>query len=80
MATETANVYEAKTRLSQLVDKAASGEDVVVSRNGKPLARITRLEPPRRRIRFGVLEGEIRIARDFDVPLPDEVLAGFEGR
>jgi prevent-host-death family protein len=80
MAAETVNIYEAKTRLSQLVDKAASGEDVVVSRNGKPLARITRLEPPRRRIRFGVLKGKIRIARDFDAPLPDEVLAGLEGR
>jgi prevent-host-death family protein len=80
MTTETVNIYEAKTKLSQLVDKAASGEDVVVSRNGKPLARITRLEPPRRRIRFGVLKGKIRIARDFDAPLPDDALAGFEGR
>jgi prevent-host-death family protein len=80
MATEAVNIYEAKTKLSQLVDKAAAGEDVVVSRNGKPLARITRLEPPRRRIRFGVLKGKIRIARDFDAPLPDEVLGGFEGR
>lgn len=80
MATEAVNIYEAKTKLSQLVDKAAAGEDVVVSRNGKPLARITRLEPARRRIRFGVLKGKIRIARDFDAPLPDEVLAGFEDR
>ena len=80
MTTETVNIYEAKTRLSQLVDKAASGEDVVVSRHGKPLARITRLEPPRRRIRFGILKGKIRIARDFDAPLPDDALAGFEGR
>lgn len=80
MTTETVNIYEAKTKLSQLVDKAAAGEDVVVSRNGKPMARITRLQPPRRRVRFGVLKGKIRIARDFDAPLPDEVLAGFEGR
>jgi prevent-host-death family protein len=80
MTTETVNIYEAKTRLSQLVDKAASGEDVVVSRNGKPLVRITRLEPPRSRIRFGILKGKIRIARDFDAPLPDDALAGFEGR
>lgn len=41
---ESVNIYEAKTRLSQLVDKAAGGQDVVVSRNGKPLARITGLE------------------------------------
>lgn len=74
------NIYDAKTRLSQLVDKAAAGEDVIVSRNGKALVRITRLEAPRRRIKFGVLKGKIRIAHDFDAPLPDEVIAGFEGR
>jgi len=77
---ETVNIYEAKTKLSQLVDKAASGEDVVVSRNGKPLVRITRLEASKRRIRFGVLKGKIKVARDFDAPLPDAVLAGFQGR
>ncbi|MEO8124083.1 MAG: type II toxin-antitoxin system prevent-host-death family antitoxin [Burkholderiales bacterium] len=77
---ETVNIYDAKTRLSQLVDKAASGEDVVVSRNGKPLVRITRLEVPKRRIKFGVLKGKLEVPADFDAPLPDEVLAGFEGR
>ena len=43
----TVNIYDAKTRLSQLVDQAAAGEDVVVSRNGKPLARLTRLDKPK---------------------------------
>lgn len=76
----TVNIYEAKTRLSQLVDKAAAGEDVVVSRNGKPLARITRLDAPKRRVRFGVLKGKLTIPEDFDAPLPADVLAGFEGR
>jgi prevent-host-death family protein len=75
---EAVNIYEAKTRLSQLVDKAASGEDVVVSRNGKPLVRITQLEATRRRIKFGVLKGKVRVAPDFDAALPDEVLATFE--
>jgi prevent-host-death family protein len=77
---ETVNIYDAKTRLSQLVDKAAAGEDVVVSRNGRPLVRITRLAGPPRRIRFGVLQGRLAIADDFDAPLPHEVLASFEGR
>jgi prevent-host-death family protein len=77
---ESINIYKAKTRLSQLVDKAAGGEDVVVSRNGKPLVRITRLQEPRRTIKFGVLKGKVRIAADFDAPLPDDALAGFEGR
>lgn len=76
---ETVNIYEAKTRLSQLVDKAVSGEDVVVSRNGKPLVRITRLDAPKRRISFGLLKGRLSVPRDFDAPLPDDVVAGFEG-
>lgn len=76
----TVNIYDAKTRLSQLVDKAAAGEDVVVSRNGKPLVRITRLESPKRRIKFGLLKGKLAIPDDFDAPLPADVLAGFEGR
>jgi prevent-host-death family protein len=45
---ESVNIYEAKTHLSQLLDKAAAGQDVVVCRNGKPLARITRLEGGKR--------------------------------
>jgi prevent-host-death family protein len=77
---ETVNIYDAKTRLSQLVDKAAAGEDVIVSRNGRPLVRITRLEGAKRQVRFGVLKGKIRIAKDFDAPLPEDVLAAFEGR
>ena len=77
---ETVNIYDAKTRLSQLVDRAASGEDVVVSRNGKPLVRITRLQEPKRRITFGLLKGKVTVAADFDAPLPAEVLAGFEAR
>ncbi len=76
----TVNVYDAKTHLSQLLDKAASGEDVVVCRNGKPVARITRLESGKRPIKFGVLKGKLRVADDFDAPLPDHILAEFEGR
>jgi prevent-host-death family protein len=75
------NIYDAKTRFSQLVDKAAAGEDVVVCRNGKPIARITRLEGrQKQRLVFGVLKGKVKIARDFDAALPPDVLASFEGR
>lgn len=77
---ESVNFDKAKARLSRLVDQAAAGEDVIVSRNGKPVARITQLAPPRPKVRFGVLAGKLRIAADFDAPLPDEVLARFEGR
>jgi prevent-host-death family protein len=77
---ETVNIYDAKTRLSQLVDKAASGEDVVVCRNGKPLVRITQLEDTKSVVRFGLLKGKVKLSADFNAPLPTDVLAGFEGR
>lgn len=77
----TFNVYEAKTHLSKLIDVAASGEDVVIARNGKPVARITALQPRKQHFRLGLLKDEGGwIADDFDDPLPEDVLAGFEGR
>lgn len=72
------NIYEAKTQLSKLIDRAANGEDVVIARNGRPVARLTALAEAKPAIRFGVLKGKISIADDFDAPLPDEVLAAFE--
>lgn len=77
---ETVNIYAAETRLSELVDKAASGEDVVLCRNGKPLVRITRFEKPLRKIKFGVLRDRVTVASDFDALLPVDVMAAFEGR
>ncbi len=76
---ESVNIYDAKTRLSQLVDQAAAGQDVVVCRNGKPLARITRLQEPKPGVRFGVLQGVFQVPADFDAPLPPSALASFEG-
>ena len=76
---EAVNIYDAKTRLSQLVDKAAAGQDVIVSRNGKPLVRITQLAQPQRTVKFGLLKGRVKMAADFNAPLPADALAGFEG-
>jgi antitoxin (DNA-binding transcriptional repressor) of toxin-antitoxin stability system len=77
---ETRRHLRSQRRLSRLIDLAASGVDVVVSGNGPPLARITRLvgvgKAP---IRFGVLKGKVRIAAEFAAPLPPQVLAGFGG-
>jgi len=78
--TPTVNIYEAKTQLSKLVDLASSGTDVVIARAGKPVARLTALKQEKRPIVYGLLEGQGWIADDFDDPLPDEILAGFEGR
>lgn len=74
------NVYQAKTQLSKLIDVAAAGRDVVIARGGKPVARLTRLQNPPRKIRFGLLKGKVRVSKDFDAPLSDDVLAQFQGR
>jgi antitoxin (DNA-binding transcriptional repressor) of toxin-antitoxin stability system len=71
------NIYDAKTQLSKLIEEAAAGNDVVIARGGKPVARLTRLGPPK--LKFGVPKGKVKISTDFDAPLPSEVLGIFEG-
>jgi prevent-host-death family protein len=75
---KTINIYEAKTRLSQLVQEAASGRDVLIARAGRPVARLTRVQTTERRRRLGVLDGRLRLPGDFSRPLPDETLRAFE--
>jgi len=73
------NIHAAKTHLSRLVDQAAAGEEIVIARAGKPVARLVQLEEkPKKRI-LGLLKGQLKIPKDFDDPLPDEILALFEG-
>lgn len=79
MARRSINIYEAKTHLSKLVDQAAAGEDILISRAGKPVARLTRLDEKKRVVRFGRLKGAVKVAMDFDAPLPEDVLKRFEG-
>ena len=74
------NLYEAKTQLSKLVDEAASGEEIVIAKAGKPRARLVSLAPVgRNKRRPGGAKGRIRIAKDFDAPLPPEILQAFLG-
>jgi prevent-host-death family protein len=72
------NIYEAKTHLSQLVDQAAAGEDVVIARNGRPVARLVPVEQkPGRRVP-GAWKGKVWIAPDFD-ETPQELIDLFYG-
>ena len=74
------NLYEAKTRLSELVEQARQGETVVIAKNGTPMAKLVALDvPPKPKIIFGLMKGEIDIADDFDAPLPDDLLSMFYG-
>jgi prevent-host-death family protein len=70
-------VHEAKTHLSRLLTRVAAGEDVVITRSGRPVARLVPVERTGRR-RLGTDRGRIVIADDFDAPLPDDTLAAFE--
>lgn len=72
------NLYDAKTNLSKLVDQAAMGEDVVIARNGKPVARITSLKVAKRAVKFGVLKDTLTVPGDFDMSLPADILSSFE--
>ncbi len=75
------NIYEAKTRLSELVAQAHQGETIVIAKNGTPLAKLVPLDAPAKpKIVFGLMKGEFIEADDFDAPLPDDLLALFEGR
>ncbi len=80
MADHVINLYEAKTRLSNLVDRAAAGEEIIIAKAGKPMARLVPLAQPRPVRKPGGWEGKVWIADDFDDPLPDDIMAGFEGR
>jgi len=73
------NVYEAKTHLSQLIDRAAAGEEIVIARAGRPVARLIALAGPGGRRRSpGAWRGQVSIAADFD-DLPEEIDAAFRG-
>ncbi len=74
---ETVNLYQAKTHLSDLVDRAAKGEEIVIAKAGKPVARLVPLAGAERGRSPGGWEGVVWIAEDFDAPLPAELLAGF---
>ena len=73
------NLYEAKSQLSSLVEEAASGTEIIIAKAGVPRARLGPIKTVARR-RPGGSKGRIRIARDFDAPLPPNLLAAFTGK
>lgn len=72
------NVHEAKTQLSKLLARVALGEEVIIARAGKPVARLVPVQRPRGRRVLGGDKGKVFIADDFDGPLPDAILESFE--
>ena len=72
------NVHEAKTNLSRLLSQVEAGEDVVIARSGKPVARLVRFQPQGKR-QFGSWKGRIILDDSFFDPLPEEELSAWEG-
>ena len=72
-------LYEAKTRLSELVERAAAGEEIVIAKGNTPMARLMPLRVVTPECVPGRWAGKLMIAEDFDAPLSDEMLAAFEG-
>ena len=75
---KTVNVHEAKTHLSRLLALVSRGEEIVIARAGKPIARLVPIAASGGARRLGIDRGRIVIAPDFDAPLPEEILAAFE--
>lgn len=71
------NIHAAKTHLSSLVEEAAAGEEIIIAKAGKPVARLVPLQKPDFRKSFGILKGRVWISDDFDAPLPPEILKDF---
>lgn len=72
------NLYDAKTHLSELVEDAAGGDEIVIAKAGEPRARLVSLAAARPVRKPGAWKGAMWIAQDFDAPLPDDVLAAFQ--
>ncbi len=72
---DSVNIHEAKTHLSKLLERVAAGEEIVIARNGQPIAKLVAVSGPARKP--GRLKGRVKIGRDFDAPLPPEVAAAF---
>jgi prevent-host-death family protein len=74
------NLYDAKTNLSKLVERAAAGEEIVIAKSGKPKAKLVPYEAPRKKRVFGQnLLGITYMADDWDGPLPPEIQRYFDG-
>ncbi len=78
--TDTVNLYNAKTHLSELVERAAAGEEIVIAKAGKLKAKLVPYHPARiKRVGGQNLLGITYIADDFDAPLPPEIQRYFDG-
>jgi prevent-host-death family protein len=75
---KTINIHAAKTQLSRLIAEVEAGEDIVLARGGKPVARLVRIGDAPAVRRFGAMRGRARVDDAFFEPLPEAELAAWE--
>ena len=74
---ESVNIHEAKTKLSRLIERVQLGEEIVISKAGKPVAKLSALDSSPKPRTLGLLKGKLKLSVDFDAPLPEEILGAF---
>ena len=72
------NIHEAKTHLSRLLARVGNGEEVIISKAGKPVAKIVPLADKAKKRIPGSAKGKVVIEKNFDAPLPKHILKTFE--
>ena len=77
---QTVNIHEAKTNLSRLLEEVAAGQEIIIAKAGKPMARLVPLAAAVKTRRLGLFKGKLNVPDDFDAPLAADELASFEGR
>lgn len=77
---QTVNIHEAKTQFSKLIEAVTQGEEIVIAKAGKPAAMLVPIQAQKPNRKPGAMKGKIKIATDFDAPLPDDLQAAFEGQ
>jgi prevent-host-death family protein len=73
------NIHQAKTQLSRLIELVAGGEEIIIAKSGKPIARLVPYVVKGAVRRPGTMRGKIRIKKNFDALLPKKILASFQG-
>jgi len=75
---QTVNIHQAKTHLSKLVEAVMEGEEIIIAKAGKPAAKLVPIASALPKRKPGALKGKIKLAKNFNEPLPDDLLDQFE--
>ncbi|MDX9963694.1 type II toxin-antitoxin system Phd/YefM family antitoxin [Desulfobacter postgatei] len=79
MIRQTINIAKINIPLAKFIEDIDTGSEIILTKGGKPVAKLSKFKEANTNIRFGVLKGKVKISDDFDAPLPESILTEFEG-